>query len=116
MALATPFTTAIPTSTESALQEAERRLDLLTGDLRDLREHIASIRADVTRNGEAGRPKDLLTIEDVAERLSVGMTTVHELVRSGRLFSVKIGRSRRIPASAFDTYLAELVSQPAAVR
>lgn len=116
MALATPFTTAIPTSTESALQEAERRLDLLTGDLRDLREHIASIRADVARNGEAGRPKDLLTIEDVAERLSVGMTTVHELVRSGRLFSVKIGRSRRIPASAFDTYLAELVSQPAAVR
>jgi excisionase family DNA binding protein len=38
----------------------------------------------------------LLTIEAAAELLSLGRTTVYELVATGELASVKIGRSRRV--------------------
>lgn len=51
----------------------------------------------------------LLRPEEVAEgRLSVGRTTVYELMRRGELRSVQIGKSRRIPSSAVDEYIARL--------
>lgn len=47
----------------------------------------------------------LLTPEEAAEALGVGRTKVYELMAAGRLASVRIGRSRRVPTRA----LAELV-------
>ena len=38
----------------------------------------------------------LMTVDEVAAKLAVGKTTVYMLMSSGRLPSVKIGRSRRI--------------------
>ena len=49
--------------------------------------------------------KLLFTIEEAAEVLSVGRSTVYDLVRMRLLETVSIGRSRRVPASA----LRELV-------
>lgn len=49
--------------------------------------------------------KLLLTPEEAAEALSLGRTKVYQLIGEGRLRSVRIGKSRRVPASA----LAELV-------
>jgi len=49
--------------------------------------------------------KLLLTPEEAAEALSLGRTKVYQLIGEGRLRSVLIGKSRRVPASA----LAELV-------
>lgn len=40
----------------------------------------------------------LLKIPDVMERLSVGQTKVYELMSSGQLRSVKVGRARRVPS------------------
>jgi len=48
---------------------------------------------------------DLLTVTDVMARLQVGRHTVYDLIRSRRLRSVRIGRCRRIPATALQTYL-----------
>jgi excisionase family DNA binding protein len=48
---------------------------------------------------------DLLTVTDVMARLQVGRHTVYDLIRSHRLRSVRIGRCRRIPATALQTYL-----------
>jgi excisionase family DNA binding protein len=52
--------------------------------------------------------KVLLTIEEAAERLSMGRTKVYELVRSGRLESVTIGRSRRVPVAALEPFVTGL--------
>jgi len=51
---------------------------------------------------------DLLTVTDVMARLQVGRHTVYDLIRSRRLRSVRIGRCRRIPATALQTYLDSL--------
>ena len=49
----------------------------------------------------------LLTVKDVARRLSIGRTTVYELIARGELAAVRIGRARRIPASAVERFIAE---------
>lgn len=50
----------------------------------------------------------LLTPERAAEQLDIGRTTVYGLMASGELASVKIGRSRRIPADALVAYVDRL--------
>lgn len=50
----------------------------------------------------------LLTPEDAARRLSIGRTTLFELVSSGRLEAVRVGRSRRIRTSALRRFVDEL--------
>ncbi|MFI0718142.1 helix-turn-helix domain-containing protein [Streptomyces sp. NPDC021224] len=46
-----------------------------------------------------------LTPEEAARRLSVGRTTLFALIASGEIPSVKIGRSRRVPAEALNDYV-----------
>ena len=50
----------------------------------------------------------LLKIPDVMERLSVGQTKVYELMSSGELRSVKVGRSRRVPSDELERFMAGL--------
>ena len=50
----------------------------------------------------------LLTVEEAATQLRIGRTTAWGLVKSGALHSVQIGRLRRVPASAVDTYATRL--------
>jgi excisionase family DNA binding protein len=50
----------------------------------------------------------LLRPEEVARSLAIGRTAVFELIRTGELRSVKIGKSRRIPADAVVEYVAGL--------
>lgn len=57
-------------------------------------------------------PRLLLTPEQAAEALSVGRTTVYELMNVGRLRSVRIGRSRRVPMAALDAYVQSLSEFP----
>jgi excisionase family DNA binding protein len=52
----------------------------------------------------------LYTPEHAADRLDVGRTTVYALMARGELRSVKIGRSRRVPAAALEEYVTRLVS------
>ncbi|MFD8567102.1 MULTISPECIES: helix-turn-helix domain-containing protein [unclassified Streptomyces] len=49
---------------------------------------------------------ELLTVPEVMARLKVGRTTVYDLIRTHRLPSLTIGRSRRIPADGLRAYLA----------
>lgn len=50
----------------------------------------------------------LLKIPDVMERLSVGQTKVYELMSSGQLRSVKVGRARRVPSHELERFMADL--------
>jgi excisionase family DNA binding protein len=47
----------------------------------------------------------LLTVPEAARRLSLGRTIVYELIASGELPSLKIGRARRIPAIALEQWV-----------
>ncbi len=55
----------------------------------------------------------LLSIPEAGEALHLGETKVKELVARGELLSVKIGKSRRIPAAAVQEFVERLVSEAA---
>lgn len=48
---------------------------------------------------------DILTIEEVAEILKIGMTKTYRLVRSGNLKGYKEGKDWRIPKQALREYV-----------
>ncbi len=50
----------------------------------------------------------LLTTGEVADLLGVSRTTVYDLIRTGRLASVRIGRSRRIHRDEIVAYIGRL--------
>jgi excisionase family DNA binding protein len=52
--------------------------------------------------------KRLLTPEEAAQVLSIGRSKVYELMRTGRLESVRIGASRRVPMAAIEDYIDRL--------
>lgn len=52
--------------------------------------------------------KLLLTPEDAAELLSIGRSKVYELMGDGRLASVRIDASRRVPMSALVEFVESL--------
>ena len=53
----------------------------------------------------------LLRPTEAAAILGIGRTTLYALIRSGALPSVRIGGSRRIPASALDRFVTELTGE-----
>jgi excisionase family DNA binding protein len=58
-------------------------------------------------NVPAPRPapeRALLTVEEAAERLHIGRTRMFDLVKSGQIESVQIGRLRRIHPDAVDAF------------
>jgi excisionase family DNA binding protein len=55
--------------------------------------------------------KLLLTAEAAAEELSISRGRVYELIASGRLNSVKIGKSRRISRRALEAFVADLEAE-----
>ncbi|GGQ80490.1 helix-turn-helix domain-containing protein [Kitasatospora griseola] len=50
----------------------------------------------------------LYRVDDVVELLRLSRTVVYDLIRAGRLRTVKEGRSRLVPASAINDYVALL--------
>lgn len=55
--------------------------------------------------------KALLTVVECAEVLSLSRTTVYEEMANGRLRSVRIGRARRVSASAIAEYVEQLETE-----
>jgi excisionase family DNA binding protein len=51
----------------------------------------------------------LLTVPEAMATLRLSRATIYDLIRSGDLGSVKVGRSRRIPAQAVTTFVARLI-------
>ncbi|WOX23855.1 helix-turn-helix domain-containing protein [Streptomyces solicathayae] len=54
---------------------------------------------------------ELLTVPEVMVRLKVGRSTVYDLIRSRRLTSITIGRSRRIPADAVRDFIDDQIEE-----
>jgi excisionase family DNA binding protein len=51
-------------------------------------------------------PEPVYTVAQIAEHLGVAKEGVYELVRSGELRCVRVGRLIRVPVSALDEFLA----------
>lgn len=48
---------------------------------------------------------DVMSIEQMCEVLSVSTKTGYQLIRDGKVFSLKVGRAYRIPKAHLFTYL-----------
>ncbi len=53
----------------------------------------------------------LLTVPQVMAQLQIGKHAVYHLIRTNRLGSVCIGRSRRIPTSSLTSYLNTITGE-----
>jgi excisionase family DNA binding protein len=53
----------------------------------------------------------LLTAEEAADSLKIGRCKVYDLIRTGELESVKIGRLRRIPVDSLHTFARRLLEE-----
>ena len=89
---------------ESRVAAAVKDITTALGELSTLAAHSAP-----TATPEVA-PR-LLTTTQVAETLSLGESTVRELIRSGELESVKIGTARRVPLEALDAFVSHLSSE-----
>ncbi len=56
-------------------------------------------------------PRMAFRITEVGETLGIGRTLAYRLVLRGELPSIKIGRSRRVPAAAVEAYVARLIEE-----
>ncbi|GAA1331628.1 excisionase family DNA-binding protein [Pseudonocardia xinjiangensis] len=61
-----------------------------------------------TAEGAEMSQKELYRVSEAMDLLSLGRSVIYELLRSGRLRSVREGRTRLIPASAITEYVALL--------
>lgn len=50
----------------------------------------------------------LLTVEEAAQRLRIGRTTMFELIRTGQVKSVKVGSLRRVRPADLQEYADQL--------
>ena len=53
-------------------------------------------------------PRLLLRVEEAGHQLNLGRTVMYELIRSGRLRSVKVGKLRLIPSAALLEFVEQL--------
>ncbi len=53
------------------------------------------------------------TVEEAAQVLKISRWKIFDLIRTGQLRSVKIGGLRRIPCSAVEEYIAQLLKEVA---
>ena len=61
---------------------------------------------------QQGEPVQLLVRpEEAARMLNVGRSTLYELLASGEIKSVKIGRSRRVAVESLRQWVARLTSE-----
>ena len=63
-----------------------------------------------TRINQTDSPDNrlLLTVQEAAKRLSLGRSLMYELIRSGQVASVHVGRLRRVSPDALSIYVASL--------
>ena len=58
----------------------------------------------------------LFSVEEVADILHIGRSTVFKLIKEGKIQSIKLGRSRRIPIDSMQNYVDDLISESNASR
>jgi excisionase family DNA binding protein len=65
-------------------------------------------------HAETGSALELLTVPQVMARLQLGRSAVYDLLRTGQLASITLGRARRIPTHALTDFIHTRLEQEAA--
>jgi excisionase family DNA binding protein len=91
---------------EAHLAEVVVELDAATAELAELAALACS-----PPSHEGDRGPQLLTVGQTAARLGLGQSTIHQMIRDGRLGSCKIGNSRRIPITESEAFVSGLPDQ-----
>jgi excisionase family DNA binding protein len=86
----------------------EAAIDGIESWLGELRAALTRLRSSEESEATVPQERRLLTVQEAAERLGVGETTVRALIRSFQLRSVKIGTARRVPVDDIEEFLARL--------
>ena len=53
----------------------------------------------------------LVSVEEAAEQLGIGRTTLYELIRHGDVRPIRIGRCVRIPQRELEAYVDRLIAE-----
>lgn len=64
-----------------------------------------------TNPDQAPAPRVLLTVEQAAEAIGIGRTTMFALLKSGQVASVLVGRLRRVPLDQVHAYTDRLMTE-----
>lgn len=56
-------------------------------------------------------PREMLTVEQAANRLAVSRTTMFALIKDEVVPSVLVGRYRRVPADELTAYVEQLIAE-----
>ena len=91
-----------------AMARLDERLAAAATELKDIRSEIAALaRQASAMESAAPRPitPRLLTVAQAAAALGLGESTVHGLIRSGKLHSRLIGTSRRVAVDDLDDFV-----------
>lgn len=62
----------------------------------------------MTAEQERGIPAILYRVDEAAEALRLSRSVIYELIRSGQLRTVKVGRRRLVPVCALEEYVRAL--------
>lgn len=103
------------TALERELEDLERDLRSALAKVRDLRqvaqqgvfESLPSESVADRAHRRAMQAKELLTVPEAAELLSLSRTTIYELVANGAFPVIKIGRATRIPTEALRRWVRD---------
>ncbi|MEV6607430.1 excisionase family DNA-binding protein [Kutzneria sp. NPDC051319] len=95
------------TNTTPSVAELVTMVANLAQALAELDRHKAAIPTQPSPPPE----RVLLTVEEAGQQLRIGKTKMYELVKSGELESVLIGRLRRIHIDSVKAYASRIVEQ-----
>ncbi|WP_240521902.1 excisionase family DNA-binding protein [Amycolatopsis vastitatis] len=70
--------------------------------------HVAK---DVSPGQGSTGPREMLTVEQAADRLAVSRTTMFALMKDKVVPSVLVGRYRRVPADELTAYIERLIAE-----
>src|SRR5437867_10769005 len=65
-----------------------------------------------SRRGRRPMDKLLVTVEEAADALGIGRSLMFELIGSGEVQSLKLGRRRLVPVTALRDWLATRLATP----
>lgn len=65
----------------------------------------------MTGTDQPNPPRLMLTVEQAAEALGIGRTTMFALIKAGEIQAVRIGRLRRVPADAIEAHVQRLTDE-----
>ena len=91
------------------LEEQELRLHLAETEMQTIQEDIENHELEGgSMEQQSANDADMLTVDDVHEKLQVSVWMVRQLISTRQLASVKIGKRRLIPRHALEVYERQL--------